>query len=100
MGSPVTFVGASDIPHCSPMVRAQGNPLVRINGIPVSCQGANNSPHLIPTGGIPPCVVHVAAILVGSLRVRASGLGVGRVGDIVGPVCTAVGQGSPNVLAG
>lgn len=99
MGSPVTYIGAADVPHCSPMVRATGNLTVLISGNPVSCQGDINTPHLIPVPGIPPCVVHVAPITLGSLTVRASGLGVGRTGDpLTG--CTAVGVGSPVVLAG
>ena len=100
MGSPVTFVGAADVPHCSPMTRAVGVPNVRVNSIAVSCQGHANTPHLRPVPGIPPCTIHTAAILTGSLRVRVTGLGIGRVGDIVGPLCTAVAAGSPNVLAG
>ena len=98
MGSPVTFVGAADVPHCSSMVRAQGVNTVRINGQAVSCHGHTNSSHLIPVSN--GCATHTGAILTGSSTVRASGLGVGRVGDTVGPVCTSVGQGSPNVFAG
>ena len=100
MGSPVTVIGMPDIPHCSPMFRALGVMNVLVTGVPVSCQGHINTPHLMPVPGIPPCITHVGAIMVGSLTVRVSGLGMGRVGDVVGPLCTAVAGGVPNVLAG
>ena len=36
MPGPVTFLGAADFPHCSPMVRMGFIPNVFVNGIPVS----------------------------------------------------------------
>jgi len=111
MGRPVTFVGAADVPHCSPMTRAQGVPNVRVNSIAVSCQGHLNTVHDMPNPSTPPplCIPHTGQIVTGSLKVRVTGLGIGRVGDVVAEIrppplpsrpCTAVAEGSPNVLAG
>lgn len=94
----VTRVGDPDIPHCSPMVRASGNSTVKVNGRPVSCQGDVNSPHLRPVGK--KCKIHSRPIIMGSRTVKAGGRGVGRIGDKVGPGCTAVAGGSNSVFAG
>jgi uncharacterized Zn-binding protein involved in type VI secretion len=69
---------------------------VFVNGIGVSRQGDNNTPHLLPGA---PCPTHAAAITVGSTTVFANGKGVGRVGDAISG-CTSVAAGSPNVFAG
>jgi len=92
----VTRVGDADVPHCSGMTRAQGSPNVRVNSIPVSRQGDNNTTHLLP--GVP-CPPHSAAIAVGSTTVFINGKGCGRVGDAISG-CTSVAAGSPNVFAG
>jgi uncharacterized Zn-binding protein involved in type VI secretion len=93
----VTRIGDLDIPHCSPMVRAQGSGSVFVNGKPVSCQTHLNTLHLLPVGDI--CLVHVAPITSGSRSVKIEGLGCGRVGDGL-TTCTSVAQGSTNVFAG
>ena len=46
----VTYRGAADVPHCSGMVRSGHSLNVRVNGIGVSRQGDNNTPHLLPCG--------------------------------------------------
>ena len=92
----VTRVGDADVPHCSGMTRAQGSPNVRVNSIPVSRQGDNNTVHLLP--GVP-CPPHSAAIAKGSSTVFVNGKGCGRVGDAISG-CTSVAAGSPNVFAG
>lgn len=92
----VTRIGDADIPHCSPMSRAQGSPDVFCNGIKVSRQGDLNTTHLKPGN---PCTAHAAAIATGSSTVFANGKGVGRVGDSVSG-CTAVAQGSGDTFAG
>ena len=92
----VTRVGDADVPHCSPMMRAQGSSNVTANGKAVSRSGDNNTPHLLPPA---PCVSHAAAITSGSGTVTVNGRGVGRVGDAV-TACTSVAAGSPNVTAG
>lgn len=97
----VTFLGAEDFPHCSPMVRLGFIPNVFVNGIPVSCQTHINTPHLIPVDGgeldIGACGTHVAPIALGSTRVKVMGLGLGRMFDpLIG--CTFVAMGSPNVI--
>ena len=98
MGEAVTYVGAADEPHCTPMNRAEGFSDITVNGIPVSCQGHNNTPHLRPPNR-PPCPGHSAAIATGSSTVTCHGVGIGRVGDDISG-CTAVAQGSPDVSAG
>ena len=92
----VTRVGDADVPHCSGMTRAQGSPNVRVNSIPVSRQGDNNTGHLLPPA---PCPGHSAPIAVGSTTVFINGKGCGRVGDAISG-CTSVAEGSPNVFAG
>ena len=92
----VTRIGDADVPHCSGMTRAQGSPNVRVNSIPVSRQGDNNTGHLLPPA---PCPGHSAPIAVGSTTVFVNGKGCGRVGDAISG-CTSVAEGSPNVFAG
>jgi uncharacterized Zn-binding protein involved in type VI secretion len=94
MPGAVTFLGAADVPHCSPMVRMGFIPNVFVNGIPVSCQTHLNTPHLLPPA---PCPGHSAPIALGSTRVKVMGLGLGRVFDPL-IACTAVAMGSPNVI--
>lgn len=90
----VTRKGDADIPHCSGMVRLQASPDVYCNGIPISRQGDNNTPHLLPGN---PCPTHAAAISKGSSTVFINARGCGRVGDAT---CTAVAAGSHNTFAG
>jgi uncharacterized Zn-binding protein involved in type VI secretion len=92
----VTRIGDADIPHCSPMSRAQGSPDVFCNSIPISRQGDLNTTHLLPGS---PCPPHAAAIAKGSSTVFINGKGCGRVGDAISG-CTAVAQGSSDTFAG
>ena len=92
----VTRIGDADVPHCSGMTRAEGSPNVRVNSIPVSRQGDNNTSHLLPAVVCPP---HTAPIAVGSTTVFINGKGCGRVGDAISG-CTSVAAGSSNVFAG
>ena len=92
----VTRIGDADVPHCSGMTRAEGSPNVRVNSIPVSRQGDNNTSHLLPAAVCPP---HTAPIAIGSTTVFINGKGCGRVGDAISG-CTSVAEGSPNVFAG
>ncbi len=96
---PATRVGDADIPHCSPMVRAQGSPNVFVNGRPWSRQGDFNTVHLKPCSCPPCCCPHAMPIAVGSSTVIVNGRGSGRIGDAI-VACTSVAQGSPNVFAG
>ena len=91
-----TRIGDADVPHCSPMVRAQGSPNVYVNGIPWSRQGDNNTTHLLPPI---PCPQHAAPIAIGSSTVFVNGKGAGRIGDAISG-CTSVAAGSSNVFAG
>ena len=93
----VTYRGAADVPHCSGMVRSGHSLNVRVNGIGVSRQGDNNTPHLLPCGPI--CCGHARPIAMGSSTVRVNGAGCGRIGDSISG-CTAVATGSHNVFAG
>ena len=99
MAIPATRIGDDDIPHCSPMVRAEGSPTVFVNGIPWSELSHKNVPHLKPVPGIPPCIIHVAPIAKGSKTVIPTKLQAGRIGDPIAD-CTAVAKGSPNVFCG
>ena len=92
----VTRIGDADVPHCSGMTRAEGSPNVRVNSIPVSRQGDNNTSHLIPAVVCPP---HTAPIAVGSTTVFINGKGCGRIGDAISS-CTSVAEGSSNVFVG
>ena len=92
----VTRIGDADVPHCSGMTRAEGSPNVRVNSIPVSRQGDNNTSHLLPAAVCPP---HTAPIAVGSTTVFINGKGCGRIGDAISS-CTSVAAGSSNVFAG
>lgn len=93
----VSRIGDPDVPHCSPMVRAQGSPTVYANGRAIAYQGTINTVHLIPAGK--KCLPHVGPIAVGSTTVNVHGLGVGRIGDPL-IACTFCAVGSPNVFAG
>lgn len=95
-GLPATFIGAADIPHCSGMVRAEGSPNVFLNGIPWSCLGHLNIPHLAFAPG--DCVIHTMPICTGSETVMINGIPAGRVGDAILD-CTFVAEGSPNIFA-
>jgi len=44
----VTRIGDADVAHCSGMTRAKGSSNVFVNGIGISRQGDNNTPHLRP----------------------------------------------------
>ena len=94
----VCRIGDADVTHCTGMTRAAGSSNVFVNGLPVSRQGDNNTPHLLPPNK-PPCPGHSAGITTGSTTVRINGLGCGRVGDGISG-CTSVASGSSNVFAG
>lgn len=93
----VTRIGDADVPHCSPMARAQGSADVFVNGRAVSIQGCVNTVHLKPVGPI--CVPHSAPITTCSTTVIVNGRGTGRVGDAI-TGCTFVAVGSPDTFAG
>ena len=97
MGRAVTFFGAADVPHCSPMTRLGKSTNVKVGGLGVSRQGHINTPHLLPAG--PFCVGHVAPITLGSSKVKVNGRGCGRMGDSIAG-CTRVAEGHPKVFAG
>ena len=97
MGRAVTFFGAADVPHCSPMTRLGKSTNVKVGGLGVSRQGDINTPHLLPAGVF--CVGHVAPITLGSLKVKVNGRGCGRMGDSI-TGCTRVAEGHPKVFAG
>ena len=94
----VTYLGAADVAHCSPMTRAGHSPNVYVNGIPVSRQGDRNTTHRLPPN-VPPCPSHTAPITTGSTTVFVNGRGCGRMGDGLSG-CTNVAEGSDNVFAG
>lgn len=94
----VARIGDNDLIHCSLPMRAQGSSDVFCNGIGISRQGDNNNVHRLPPP-TPVCPSHAAPIASGSSTVFVNGRGCGRVGDgITG--CTAVAEGSPDVVAG
>ena len=92
----ITRIGDADVTHCSTPARAEGSPDVFVNNIPISRQGVNNTPHLLP--GLP-CPSHAAPITTGSTTVFINNVGCGRIGDGV-TACTSVAEGSPNTFAG
>ena len=96
---PATRIGDADVVHCSGPFRAVGSPNVKVNGIPWSRQGDNNTVHLKPCGCPPCCCPHAKPIAAGSSTVKVNGRGAGRIGDSIS-ACTSVAQGSPNVKAG
>ena len=91
-----TRIGDADVSHCSGMTRAEGSVNVFVNGIKWSCQGDNNTTHLLPGS---PCPSHAAPIATGSTTVFVNGDGAGRIGDAI-TSCTSVAAGSSNVFAG
>ena len=86
-----------DLVHCSQPHRLEGAETVFVNGIPWSCQGHRNHPHLRPGGDF--CDIHQAPIAMGSPTVIVEGRGAGRIGDKVA-ACTVVITGSPDVFCG
>ena len=88
--------GDREYVHCSVPKRLGAFGSVFANGIPMSGVGHMNTPHLLPCSCPPCCCVHSAPLMAGSPNVFAEGIPIGRVGD---PTCTAVAQGSPNVIA-
>ena len=99
MPLPATRIGDADFIHCSPPFRAMGSPNVLVNMRPWSCQGDYNTPHLLFCSCPPCCCPHAAPITIGSFTVRVNGRGAGRMFDSISS-CTAVAQGSWNVLCG
>ena len=99
MGLPATRIGDADFIHCSVPHRAQGSFDVIVNGRPWSRQMDFNTPHLLPCGCPPCCCIHTAPIAMGSISVRVNGRGAGRMFDGI-VACTAVAQGSWNVICG
>ena len=91
-----TRIGDADVTHCSGMTRAEGSPNVFVNSNKWSCQGDNNTTHLLPGS---PCPAHAAPITTGSTTVFVNGDGAGRIGDAI-TSCTSVAAGSSNVFAG
>ena len=91
-----TRIGDADVPHCSPMVRAEGSPNVFVNDIAWSCQGDVNTVHLLPGA---PCPSHQRPIAIGSTTVFVNDVGAGRLGDAISD-CSSVAAGSPNTFAG
>ena len=59
MGKAVCRIGDADVTHCTGMTRAGGSTNVFVNGIGISRQGDNNTPHLLP-----PMYHHVLVILL------------------------------------
>jgi uncharacterized Zn-binding protein involved in type VI secretion len=96
---PATRIGDADFIHCSVPHRAMGSPNVLVNSIPWSREGDYNDPHLLPCDCPPCCCFHAAKISTGSKTVFVNGQGAGRMFDRI-KKCTAVAQGSPNVLCG
>lgn len=97
MAQIATTLGDLDFFHCSQPVRAEANKKkVFANGRLISCLGHKNNEHLMPNPTPPPqCIPHTAAIMSASKRlVHAGGILVGRIGDPVGPNCTAVQTGA------
>jgi|LWDU01.1.fsa_nt_gi uncharacterized Zn-binding protein involved in type VI secretion len=92
-------IGDGDFFHCSSPHRMTGSLNVLVNGLPWSCQGDINAPHLIPCKCPICCCIHVAPITFGSWTVRVNGRGAGRTFDSLS-ACTAVMTGSWNVIAG
>ena len=86
----------ADVVHCSVPRRSARSPDVFVNGIGISRQGDNNTPHLLPP---PPCPTHAAPIATGSTTVFINSKGCGRIGDGISG-CTSVATGSSNVFAG
>lgn len=78
------------------MVRDEHSPNVLCNGIHVSRETDDNTPHLLTAAM---CVMHTAPIAIGSINTFCNGLGTGRIGDEI-VSCTRVAEGSPNVFAG
>ena len=96
---PAVFRGDSvdcDVVHCSKPQRDARSDNVKVNGIGISRQGDNNTPHLLPA---PICPTHAAPIATGSTTVFINSKGCGRVGDAISG-CTSVASGSENVFAG
>jgi len=86
----------ADVTHCSTPMRSACSGDVFVNGIGISRQGDNNTPHLLPPV---PCPTHAAPIATGSTTVFINGKGCGRIGDGISG-CTSVATGSSNVFAG
>ena len=86
----------ADVPHCSTPMRDDCSDNVFVNGIGISRQDDNNTPHLLPPAV---CPTHAAPITTGSTTVFVNGKGCGRIGDVIAG-CTKVATGSENVFAG
>ena len=95
MALPAARKGDPEISHCSPMVREGCAETVFVNGRGWSRLGDKNTEHLLPCGVA--CCYHTFAIVKASKTVFVEGVPAGRKGD---PTCTAVAEGSENVLCG
>lgn len=98
MSQPVTRITDKDFFHapCGQPVRLECNTRkVFAQGLLISCLGHKNTIHDMPNPNPPPkCIPHQAAIMKASKTVFAGGIQVGRIGDPVGPMCTAVQEGA------
>ena len=85
-----------DLVHCSVPIRALSVPkTVFVNGLPWSCFGDINLPHLLPCP--PACCVHVFPMVTGTPMTFVQGV---PSGTVLQKTCTMVITGSPNVFAG
>jgi len=90
-------LGDAGIPHCSGYRIATGAASVLINNRPAARVGDVSTPHLIPGGR--KCGIHSASIITGAASVLIENRPAARVGDALAG-CTAVAQGSFNVIIG
>ncbi len=88
----------SDLAHCSTPNRSGCSNDTFVEGTGISRETDANTSH--DTDIVIPCIAHSASIVTGSTTVFINGKGCGRVGDDVGPDCTAVATGSAYVFAG
>lgn len=97
MSQPVTRFMDKDVFHapCGQPYRLECNTRnVFAGGKLISCLFHKNTIHDMPNPSPPPkCIPHQAAIMKASKSVYAGGIFVGRIGDPVGPMCTAVEEG-------
>ena len=87
-----------DALHCSIPTRMQGSPNVFVGGLPWSCQGHLNKPHILPC--IKGCCLLMAPIATGATNVFVNGLGAGRIGDCIAGCTQVFASDNKTVFAG
>jgi len=97
---PAARIGDNCFPHvgqCAmPFTLIGGSPNVLINARPACMLASMTLTHTFPAG--PYCIPHTSTVISCKSKVLINGRPAATIGDVLGPACTHVINGSKNVL--